>query len=252
MSSSRPRPPSASRPVPSSSSTPSALPTALLSLLTAGAEAAYTCATAAEARTLAAALPGAKLCGERDGLRLDGFDFGNSPSEFARLALRGQTFVQSTSNGTRALRLARDAPQTLVGCLRNRAAVATAALATPRSLAPRRSPAPRRSLAIVCAGERRATAPSLEDAFTAGAIVDAALQAASPLPPRLEAGALLAHRLYQAYDADAAAAFADSPHAAHLRDLGFHDDLAFAAVLDAEDLVPTARIDEHGRVVVQR
>ena len=214
--------------------------TALLSLLTAGAEAAYTCATDAEARSLAAALPAAQLCGERDGLRLDGFDFGNSPSEFARLDLRGRTLVQSTSNGTRALRLAHHAPSTLVGCLRNRAAAATAALAT------------RRSLAIVCAGERLATAPSIEDAFTAGAIVAAALQAPADPPAQLEAGALLALHLFHAYNGDPADAFAESPHAAHLRALGFRDDLTFAAVLDAEDLVPTARIDEHGRVVVHR
>lgn len=211
--------------------------TAITTLLAAGAEAVYPCAGHAEARVLAATLPGSKLCGETNGLRVDGFDYGNSPTEFQGIDVRGWTVVQSTSNGTRALALTASAGVTLVGCLRNRAAVAQAALGAPGAIA------------IVCSGEREAMAPSVEDSFTAGAVVDALLTAdatRTPLP-----GALLGRRLFRSYRRSATAAFAESPHATHLRRLGFRDDLQFAGTMDVESIVPRATIDDANRIVVR-
>ena len=212
--------------------------TAITTLLAAGARAVYPCSGHAEARALAATLPGSKLCGETNGLTVEGFDYGNSPTEFQHIDVRGWTVVQSTSNGTRALALTGAAEVTLVGCLRNRAAAARAAISAPGSLA------------IVCSGEREATAPSVEDTFTAGAVVEAVLAAddtRTPLP-----GALLARRLFRSYRRSATAAFAESPHAAHLRRLGFQADLRFAGELDVVSVVPVATVDEAGRIVVRR
>ena len=45
------------------------------------------------------------------------------PLAFADIDVRGLPFVQTTSNGTRALRLARDAARTTAACLRHRAPV---------------------------------------------------------------------------------------------------------------------------------
>ena len=100
--------------------------TTLTTLIAGGAEAVYPVPGEAEARALAAALPGARLCGERGGHRIAGFDFGNSPSEFAAMDVRGMRFVQTTSNGTRAVALAAHAAGAFVVCLRNRAAAARA------------------------------------------------------------------------------------------------------------------------------
>ena len=211
--------------------------TAITALLAAGAEAVYPCAGHPEARALAATLPGSVLCGETNGLTVNGFDYGNSPTEFQDIDVRGWTVVQSTSNGTRALALTASAEVTYVGCLRNRAAVARAALDAPRGIA------------IVCSGEREATAPSVEDSFTAGAVVEALLAADArwtPLP-----GALLARRLFRSFRRSPRAAFADSPHAAHLRRLGFQSDLRFASAMDVESVVPVATIDGANRVVVR-
>ena len=123
--------------------------TSLATLIAGGAEAVYPVAEEADARALAAQIPGAKLCGERGGNSLPGFDFGNSPLAFADIDVRGLTFVQTTSNGTRALSLARDAERTIVACLRNRAAVVQALAALEAGIA------------VVCAGEEYATAPSV-------------------------------------------------------------------------------------------
>ena len=225
--------------------------TVITTLIAGGAAAVYPCVSQTVARRLAAALPGSHLCGELDGLRPPDFEFGNSPSEFAAREVRGWTVVQSTSNGTPALALAAGAARTLVGCLRNRAAVAAAALREPHAIA------------VVCSGEvgsgdggngdGEATRPSVEDAFSAGAVVErlVALAGEGGTPPRLGAGARLVRRTFEAYGGSAQAAFADSPHAAGLQRLGFEADLDFAAQLDATDCVPLASVDAEGRVVVR-
>ena len=220
--------------------------TVITTLIAGGAEAVYPCVSQTVARRLTAALPGSHLCGELGGLRPPDFEFGNSPSEFAAREVRGWTVVQSTSNGTLALALAAGAARTLVGCLRNRAAVAAAALREPHAIA------------VVCSGEvgnsdGEATRPSVEDAFSAGAVVErlVALAGEGGTPPRLGAGARLVRRTFAAYGGSAQAAFADSPHAADLQRLGFEADLDFAAQLDATDCVPLASVDAEGRVVVR-
>ena len=226
--------------------------TVITTLIAGGAAAVYPCVSQTAARRLAAALPGSHLCGELGGLRPPDFEFGNSPSEFAAREVRGWTVVQSTSNGTPALALAAGAARTLVGCLRNRAAVAAAA---------RREP---HAIAVVCSGEvgsgkvysgsGEATTPSVEDAFSAGAVVERLVALAGEggtATPRLGPGARLVRRTFAAYGGSAQAAFADSPHAADLQRLGFEADLDFAAQLDATDCVPLASVDAEGRVVVR-
>jgi 2-phosphosulfolactate phosphatase len=63
-----------------------------------------------EARSLAAAIPGAVLVGEEEGAKPEDFDLGNSPGEVmaAAAGLAGSTIVQRTSAGTRAARAALD------------------------------------------------------------------------------------------------------------------------------------------------
>lgn len=43
------------------------------------------------------------LIGERAGLKLDGFDYGNSPTEIIDVDFAGKTIVHSTTNGTKGL-----------------------------------------------------------------------------------------------------------------------------------------------------
>jgi 2-phosphosulfolactate phosphatase len=54
-----------------------------------------------EARALRESIPGSLLGGERDAVRIDGFDVGASPREF--LEARAETLILSTTNGTRAI-----------------------------------------------------------------------------------------------------------------------------------------------------
>jgi len=46
------------------------------------------------------------VAGEKDGIRLNFADFGNSPLEFCNETIRGKNIVYSTTNGTKAIKLA--------------------------------------------------------------------------------------------------------------------------------------------------
>jgi len=56
---------------------------------------------------------------ERKGQIVEGFDFGNSPYSYIKEELKGKEVVLSTTNGTKALSIAADAPTVVVGALNN-------------------------------------------------------------------------------------------------------------------------------------
>ena len=68
--------------------------------------------------------PGCVLIGERKGRKLDGFDFGNSPSTVDPAAVRGKRIIHTTSAGTQGVTNAVRADDILTGCFLNAGAVA--------------------------------------------------------------------------------------------------------------------------------
>jgi 2-phosphosulfolactate phosphatase len=115
------------------------------------------CAEIEEARALRAATPDSIVGGEREAVRIDGFDVGASPREF--LEARAETLILSTTNGTRAiLTTAAACGEVVLGSLLNLAAVAG-------ELRERGE-----DVAIVCAGFKGSFA--FDDAYCAGRIVE--------------------------------------------------------------------------------
>lgn len=55
------------------------------------------------AMALARDFPDALLAGEVGGIKVEGFDFGNSPAEILQAPVAGQTLIHSTSAGTKGL-----------------------------------------------------------------------------------------------------------------------------------------------------
>lgn len=107
--------------------------------------------------------------GERGGLPLPGFNFGNSPSAYARSVVEGREVCFTTTNGTQALTRMEQADEILIGCFMNRAAV-VARLAEES-----------RAIHLVCAGTDGAI--TAEDTIFAGAVAfDLAGSAASHQP----------------------------------------------------------------------
>jgi 2-phosphosulfolactate phosphatase len=83
----------------------------------AGAESIRLVSGVQEALELRAAMPGALVMGEVGGIKVEAFDFGNSPAEFLDLDLSGKTLIQRTSAGTQGMVRARQAKRLLAASL---------------------------------------------------------------------------------------------------------------------------------------
>lgn len=62
---------------------------------------------------------------EREGKIVEGFDIGNSPYSYQNPALKGQEIALTTTNGTRAINIASEAPTVVIGSLLNLEAMIT-------------------------------------------------------------------------------------------------------------------------------
>jgi 2-phosphosulfolactate phosphatase len=83
----------------------------------AGAESITLVSGVQEALELKAAMPEALVMGEVGGIKVDSFDFGNSPAEFLNLDLSGKALIQRTSAGTQGIVRARQAKMLLAASL---------------------------------------------------------------------------------------------------------------------------------------
>lgn len=170
----------------------------------------------------------ALLCGEVNALPAAGFDFGNSPTEFAGLSLEGKTAVLMTTNGTRAIAACAEAPIVCIAAFVNRRAAARFVVAEATRA--------QTDVAIACAGHERGKAFSLEDTTAAGALVEAAIEERPSL--EMSDAAWAALHLWRWYTRDPMRAFREAAHARALLRLGFEEDLHFAAQLDVFGSVP--------------
>ncbi len=202
--------------------------TSLLVLLERGCAEVLIAPSVEAARRYRSAHASVLAAGEQGGRAPEGFDFGNSPVAFAKGDLAGRRVVLATTNGTRAMHVASDVPLALVGCLRNRSAAAREVVAAAAQAG--------LDITLVCAG--REGRFSLDDAYTAGAIVDAALSdpAAVELLDLTDA-ALAARSLYQAFP-DAEAMFRTTRAGRNLIKIGLVEDLPYCAEQDRSVLVP--------------
>lgn len=62
--------------------------------------------------------------GERKALKINGFDFSNSPLEYTKDNVNEKTIILSTTNGTRAINLSLKADEIIIGSILNAKAVA--------------------------------------------------------------------------------------------------------------------------------
>lgn len=80
-----------------------------------GAEKIIPVLTTEEAFELKKEHPEYILMGERGGLKVEGFDYGNSPTEILDVDFTGKTIIHTTSNGTKGLMNAVNADAVLAG-----------------------------------------------------------------------------------------------------------------------------------------
>lgn len=131
--------------------------TTVVTALASGAREVLPCLEVADARAKAAAAENPLLGGERGGLRIEGFQLGNSPAEYNERTVRGRTVIFTTTNGTKAMIRCKLAKRVLLAAFVNLSAVC-------------RELAAEREIEIVCAGTDGHV--TREDTLLAGAIVD--------------------------------------------------------------------------------
>jgi 2-phosphosulfolactate phosphatase len=205
--------------------------TTVVYALAAGARAVIPCSTIEDAQRRAAALPAgqAVLGGERGGLPIAGFHFGNSPGEYTAATVSGKTVVLTTTNGTNALLHCRQSAQILIGAFANLSAVCSILSRSP-------------TVDLVCAGTDGQI--THDDALVAGAIV---ARLSHEAPRRLNDQAALAENAWQKLVAEASgaalapqlvAALRDSRGGRNLIQIGMAGDIELAAAMDRFTIVP--------------
>jgi 2-phosphosulfolactate phosphatase len=192
-----------------------------------GARAVIPVASPEEALRLAQTLGGETLlAGERNCLRIEGFALGNSPAEMTFGAVRGKTILLTTTNGTGALLATTGAAAVYLGGAVNFTA------ATRRLREAWRASDP---ILVVCAGRELRFA--LDDAYTAGRLVEAAIDG-DPDRARLNDAALAALDLARRYGARWLRPLGWSQGGRDLAAVGLAADIALAATVDAFPVLP--------------
>jgi 2-phosphosulfolactate phosphatase len=163
---------------------------------------------------------GCLLGGERNGLKVEGFDFGNSPLEYVSEKIDGRSIAFTTTNGTRAIRACAASDALFVASFLNGKEVV------------RLLEKQKKDILIVCAGTRGK--PSIEDTVCGGMLLEA-------LHVRGGVEADEAVSLWKAHRENLAAMMKNvSEHGRSLMELGFERDIDFAT-----------RVDEYGLIAVR-
>ncbi len=161
--------------------------TTITQALAAGCREVVPCLEVAEARRRAAELPSGQaiLGGERGGLPIEGFDFGNSPADYTPLSVGGKTLVFTTTNGTKALRACLQAQRVVLGAFTNFTATLRAVLGAGQ-------------VHLLCAGTGGRV--TREDVLLAGALAQALTN--EPRPPDFNDEAAIARAAWREIIAD--------------------------------------------------
>jgi 2-phosphosulfolactate phosphatase len=179
------------------------------------------------------------LMGERNAVAPEGFDMGNSPLDITPQRVEAYTCaVMATTNGTKAiLRAAETGAPVLVACARNASAAVDLALA--------KSSRSENHLGILCSGREGRAA--WDDALCAGLLVSRLLK--RRWGASLSDGARLAYLTWAGWE-NFEASLRTADHAVFLEGIGLGADVAFAAKIDATDVVPQVK-KSGGRVFLR-
>ena len=204
--------------------------TTLLTILENGALGVYPAESLEAADRVRGKLgPGVLRGGEQDAARIEGYDHGPFPEEYAPSVVRDKNVIFVTTNGTRALADAVGADRVLIGCLRNAPAIA------------RELEAPKTdSVYIVCAGS--AGRFTVEDFLGAAEI----LSRMETHDWRLNDGAWMARDFAKRHKGEAGGVLRESRAGRWFVENDRTDALDFVADVGASEEVPEVRA---GRLV---
>ncbi|HEX3045033.1 MAG TPA: 2-phosphosulfolactate phosphatase [Bacillota bacterium] len=161
--------------------------------------------------------------GERSGFKIEGFDLGNSPAEYSPEKVAGKDVILCTTNGTKAINLAKGAREIFIGSFLNMGVLVK--YLQNNAL----------DILIVCSG--RDGNISLEDLAGAGMIVQALESTSSER--FLTDPAKIARYTYEQARATGLEEFVgQTEHGKYLREIGLGADILRCAVLNKYPILP--------------
>ena len=194
--------------------------TVMITALKNGAEKIYPFKEIKEAIQKKEELKDGLLAGERKGLKIEGFDFGNSPLEFTEKKIKGKVICMTTSNGTRAIENSQSGDNIYIASYINVSSVVEKVLKNEKDLI------------IVCAGTEDEF--SLDDSLCAGIIANKILEKRSVL---MDDFTISLQNLAK-YSKNIKEILKDSKHYSYLKKIGYESDLDYCLTLDCCDIVP--------------
>ncbi len=163
-----------------------------------------------------------RLGGERGGEKIEGYHLGNSPEEYTEDVVQGRDIILNTTNGTRALRRAREADTLVAACFLNAGRVVDFIRRTAEAVT------------IVCAGRQNRLA--LEDTLCAGLLLDRLWDGSEPYP--VTDSAHTAYTLYHTDRDDLDSALRGANHAEWLSRQSYEADLDYCFRIDELPVLP--------------
>lgn len=162
------------------------------------------------------------LCGEKDGVKIQGYYLGNSPLEYEEKKVKGKIIIFNTTNGTKAIARSVGADRLIIGSFLNLKSVVESLKNDSNEIL------------LVCAGWKNRF--SLEDALCAGNIIYELTD--GKLPDNASDGSVVAFSLYANYRNRLEEMICSSNHGARLKHLNGEEDLAYCSQVSILDVLP--------------
>lgn len=166
------------------------------------------------------------LAGERNGIKIENFDLGNSPLEYTPEVVNGKIIVLTTSNGTQGYRRTNPSSLIITGSLVNITRITKKAAETGRDLV------------ILCAGEQGDF--SIEDTLCGGMLLHK-LMSEEKIDMKLNDAASLALLLYRTNSRSLSKTISQGEHGRYLAEIGFAADVALATDTDSIPVLPVLK-----------
>ena len=163
------------------------------------------------------------LGGEREGIKIEDFDLGNSPGEYKREVVKDKTIIFSTTNGVKTLEMAKGAYRIIIGSFLNLQAVCNYCTNY------------QGDILIICAGKEGKF--SLEDTACAGMMINSLRDVFPGGYHEVDAN-LTARLLYEKFGNNIMEILRKSQHGRYLESIGLVEDLKFCSQLDFFHIVP--------------
>jgi len=165
---------------------------------------------------------------ERNGQIVDGFEMGNSPITYKNPDLKGKTVALTTTNGTKAINIAREKEHVVIGSLNNLNAICEWLIAQDKN--------------VLLLGSGWKDKFNLEDTICAGAIADQLIESQKFFAE--EDSTIAAKFIYRSAKENIFSFLKASSHRRRLRNLNLNEDVKYCLTPNILDVVPILEGDK--------